>query len=172
VNHALGGGEIDPLSLSQVAGAAGLVNEAFDECAVVVGKETGTESEGDDKEDGEDKDDGEKDNGEKDNGEKDDDEDGKKGVTGISDQYGSQAMGIYPNPITDRFFITLPPGTSQIRSAVIFSITGKPVGHLVIESKPGNENTWEAGTDILTPGIYIIRIESDTGSYSQRFGVQ
>ncbi|MCK4750058.1 MAG: T9SS type A sorting domain-containing protein, partial [Bacteroidales bacterium] len=150
VNHALGGGDITPLSLSHVAGAANLVNEAFDECVVILDQET-AEAVAEGVEGGE--------------------EASKKGITGIADLHGSQ-LGIYPNPVSDRFFFTLPSGTNHISSAVIYNISGLPVRHLVLDSDPGNENTWEVGVDHLMPGIYIMKLETEAGSYSQRFGVQ
>ncbi|MCK4746717.1 MAG: T9SS type A sorting domain-containing protein, partial [Bacteroidales bacterium] len=159
LNMALAGEDISPLGLSQVADAANLVNEAFDECVVVLNDQT-EDLGADPNASGDSNEQGDKEN-----------EDGKKGVTGISDDQSTGNLVIYPNPGFDRFYINLS-GTSQVRSAVIYNISGKPVKNLRDEEVSGWGNVTEIDASDLLPGVYIIRIDTDNGIISERFGIR
>lgn len=163
VNRALGsGGNISPLSLSQLADAANMVNEAFDECVVVL-VETSEDLSGESVE-----------VNPGNTGAKGIDESlyGEKGVTSISDLNDGNAVGIYPNPVSDRLYISLPSGTSYIHSVAIYNITGLLLDHMAIESVTGKDNTFEVDAGHLTPGIYILKVDTGEGSFSQRFGMK
>ncbi|MEN8204307.1 MAG: T9SS type A sorting domain-containing protein [Bacteroidota bacterium] len=162
VNRALGGEDISPLTLSQVSDAATLVNEAFDECVVVKGyaevmpvDETAGES-------------GE---GSGDQNEENETQGGTKGVTGVSDNE-EDVLGIYPNPVMDHFYLSIPSGITEIKYAAIYSLTGAKVMDIVHPITSGMDQVIEINVSHLNKGIYFVRIETAAGFVNERFGVQ
>ncbi len=161
VNLALAGENISPLSLSQVSDAATMVNEAFDECVVVYensGADDATLEEGEEGEEGE--------------GEKDDQEGSTKGITNISKQGSGPQLGIYPNPVKERFYLSIPDGVVNVKSAGIYSMTGILVRSIEHSIKSGMEQLLEIDASDLLEGIYFVRIDTNSGSISRRFAVQ
>jgi len=151
VNDALAGEDISPLSLSQVSDAATMVNEAFDECVVVMemmedemnGEEGGSGEEG-----------------------------STKGVLGISREEAGKILDLYPNPVKDRFFLGIPARVTEISSVGIFDMSGVLVKRIEQEIQSGRDQVIEVNVSQLNTGIYFIRIESGAGSAYKRFGVQ
>jgi len=156
VNDALAGKPIS-VSLSQVADAAGLVNEAFDECVVVIGYAEITPV-------------GEK-TGETDEQKEVADPDGKKGMTGVSDNE-EEELGIYPNPVTDHFYLDMPAGIEDVRQAAIYSTTGVKVMDIEQSIQHGSNQAIEINVSHLNEGVYFVRIEMANGSLTRRFGIQ
>jgi len=160
VNDALGGVEI-PLTLSQVSDAATLVNEAFDECAVVVDyAEIQPLDEA---------------SGEAENSEEVDEElakqGGTKGVTGMSENQEG-ILGIYPNPALDYFNLRIPSSVQQVQHAAIYSLTGVKVMDIPQPIRSGVNQVIEINVSDLHKGIYFVRIQTAAGFVNERFGVQ
>jgi hypothetical protein len=172
VNRALAGEDISPLSLSQVSDAATSVNEAFDECMIVLGEAVNDEP-GNDV--GEIEEGGTEEGSEAEgisNEESDkDDESATNGTTGISDNV-SNTLGLYPNPVMDRFFISLPVKVESVKAASIYSITGTLIKHITDQVASGSKEDIGIDAGELLPGIYFIRVDTDAGTFLQRFGVQ
>lgn len=158
VNMALAGEDIGPLGLSQVSDAAALVNEAFDECVVVLeqGAVEGT-FDGQDPSEGDDK---------------TEDDTFKKGTTGISGSESGNMLGLYPNPVTDRFYFTLPGNVQRINRAAIFDLAGSQVSLITEQLGTNLKQLMEIDADGLNHGMYILRIDTDAGTLTQKFGVQ
>jgi len=157
VNDALAGEDISPLSLSQVSDAATKVNEMFDECKVWTGSETGewnTEAQGMSEDTA--------------NG-----EDGSvKGVLGISRDEAGDILEIYPNPVTDRFYLRIPPRITDITNAGIFDLSGAQVTAIDHSFHSGRDQVIEIDAGQFVPGVYFVRIVSGEGIVYKRFGVQ
>ena len=182
VNMALAGEDISPLTLSMVSDAANLVNEAFDECVVVLEKDTGdnnadTGGEGNA---------GSKEgNGGNESTESTGGTQGSEGgseieamsgatgnVTGIPDAAAGQVMKLYPNPAKDRFYVCVEKETGNIQSAIIYSVSGSPLRILRTEDISRGEQSNSIDISDLAPGLYIIKIDTGTGTFSQRFGIR
>jgi hypothetical protein len=158
VNDALAGVDISPLSLSQVSDAATFVNETFDECVVVLEEEMVDEI----TEVGE---------GSGDEGDDEGEKAGTKGTTGISD-IESNPLGLYPNPVTDQFFISLPSEVKQIQAAAIYNMNGMMMKDIRDRIQSGGDHSIGINAGDLLPGMYFIRVNTETGTIIQRFGVQ
>jgi hypothetical protein len=200
INHALAGEDVSPLSLSQIAEAADMINNAFDECRVVEGmasiQPVSQVSEGE-KDDGE-KDDGEKDDGEKDNGEKGDEDDcdcecqcececeegdegdeGEKGEDGTGDAKGAVGIGdwnytslrVYPNPATDHFRVQLEQEHGQVIAAILYDMNGKAVRN-ILDGQNGNPGSLQAEVSDLLPGIYVLKVTAEGGSFTARIHIR
>ena len=154
VNKALDGGNISSLSLSQVSDAATLVNEAFDECVIVKGNMSSTGEMTNDEEDSK------------------DEESTMKGITSVTGHGSDNALGIYPNPVMDKFYLSIPSQVTNVRSAGIYSMTGVKMKSVVNKIESGKDQVVEIDASDLLQGIYFVRIESDAGSLIKRFGVQ
>ena len=157
VNDALGDEDISPLSLSTVADAAGLVNEAFDECVVVKGYAEITPM----------------DEYSGDNGDQEEEEESytKKGMTGVSDNEET-VLGIYPNPVKDHFYLHIPSGIENVKQAAIYSMTGVKVIDIKESILQGPDQVIEINVNQLKEGVYFVRIEKANGSLTKRFGIQ
>jgi hypothetical protein len=148
VNDALEGKDISPLSLSQVSDAATMVNEAFDECVVVSGYM------------------------EDDSDEAESSDGSTKGVLGISKEEAGKILDLYPNPVTDRFFLGIPARVIDISHVALYNMSGVMVKRIEQQIRSGSEQVIEVDVSQLDPGIYFIRIESGIGSIYKRFGIQ
>lgn len=157
VNAALAGEDIYPLSLSQVADAAGLVNEAFDECVVVIGYAEITPVDEESGETGDQKEVA--------------DSNAKKAMTGVSDTE-EEVLGIYPNPVTDHFYLEMPAGMQDVRQAAIYSISGVKMMDIEQSIQQGSNQTIEINVGHLNEGVYFVRIEMANGYLTKRFGIQ
>jgi hypothetical protein len=133
VNRALAGSDISPLSLSNVAGAAGLVNEAFDECVVVL---TPTD-----------------DGNAGDNGNAGDDGN-TKGTTGVSDTSFEETLKLYPNPTKN--LINIQTQESGAYSIEISSLKGQ-----IIHRNEFTGASYQADLSSLKNGIYFLKISSE-----------
>lgn len=169
VNRALAGEDISPLSLSQVSDAATFINETFDECRIVL-EEAGSNESGGIEGEIEEGEGNEAEGGSKEKGDQED-ESATKGTTGVMDDK-SNALGLYPNPVVDRFFINLPSEVENVKAAAIYSITGMQIMSVVDQVKSLSNDIIGIDAGELMPGIYIIKVDTDAGTFIQRFGTQ
>ena len=143
VNSALAGYDITPLSLSNVADAAALVNEAFDECVLVIYPVETNPDEGDEGEDGDDGNDGEEDaNGD------------QKGTTGVSDASFEEALKLYPNPT--RNLITIQTQESGSYFIEISTLNGQ-----LIHKSEFSGASYQTDLSSLENGVYFLKIRSE-----------
>ena len=75
------------------------------------------------------------------------------------------AFESYPNPATDRLFITTPNLKFQNVAVEIFEANGSSI---LAKEILVNENTISVDISFLSQGIYIVRLESDTANYSKK----
>jgi len=145
VNAALGGEDISPLNLTDVAYAAKMVNGAFEGCvAVEFGTDEGSEDGGD-----------------------------KGATTGVENLTLSEDdLGLYPNPVMERFYLQISASVFNVKRAGVYSMTGMKVLHLENQIQPGADQVIEVDASGLVKGFYFVRIETDSGAISRRFGVQ
>ncbi len=157
VNEALGGEDISPLSLNDVAYAAKMVNGAFEGCvAVEFDPEEGT---GDGTGEVEDKGSNEGSD--------------KGAATGVGDlTLSDEDLGLYPNPVMERFYLHISASITGVKRAGVYSMTGLKVKHLEDQIQPGADQVIEVDAGDLVKGFYFVRIETDSGAISRRFGVQ
>ncbi len=144
VNSALAGYDITPLSLSNVADAAALVNEAFDECVLMIYPVETDPDEGEEGVEGEEGEEG------------DDDAKGdQKGTTGVSDASFEEALKLYPNPA--RNLITIQTQESGSYSIEISSLNGQ-----IIHKSEFTGASYQADLSSLENGVYFLKIQSET----------
>lgn len=147
VNKALAGKDISPLTLSHIADAAAVINEAFDECVIVLdaaGPDFFEESdEGEESSEGEDKRPDGYFNGLEANG-----------TTGVPDSEIDKVISIYPNPAREIINLqTKEPGNYSI---VINSLNGQ-----CIHTGEFNGESLQIDLSSLQAGIYFLTIRSD-----------
>ena len=143
VNSALAGNDITPLSLSNVADAAATVNEAFDECVLVIYPVATDPDEGDEGDEGEEGDEVEYDaNGD------------LKGTTGVSDASFEEDLKLYPNPT--RNLITIQTQESGSYFIEISTLNGQ-----VIQKNEFSGTSYQADLSSMENGLYFLKIKSE-----------
>ena len=93
-------------------------------------------------------------------------------MLGISREEAGNILEIYPNPVTDRFFLSIPARVKDIRDAAIYDISGVKVFTIEQSLRSGVDQVIEVDASQLNPGIYFIRVDSGVGTVFKRFGVQ
>lgn len=69
---------------------------------------------------------------------------------------------VYPNPATDLINVQSP---SIVKSIMIFDISGK----LALLQKPMTTGNIPISVSDLSKGVYLIKIETEEGSYTEKF---
>ena len=162
VNEALGGGDVGSLTLSQISDAATLVNEAFDECVVVISSRDMNPIEGVS---------GQVGGSPEEEEEEDEKLGGTKGLTGISGDQ-ENVLGIFPNPVTDWFYLHIPSEVGSVNHAAVYSLTGVKVMSLDHPIEGDSDQQIHMDVSHLIRGIYVVRIESAAGLFTSRFSIQ
>lgn len=78
-----------------------------------------------------------------------------------TDQKSNQDMSVIPNPSDNHIKITLNHG-KFVKKLTVFDVSGKEIDHILTKK----ESTVEYSTKLLKDGLYLLRIEDETG---QRF---
>jgi hypothetical protein len=81
-------------------------------------------------------------------------------------------LGIYPNPVTDHFYLEIPSGIGDVKQAAIYSVTGVKVMDIEQTIQQGTDQVIEINVSHLNEGIYFVRVEMANGSLTKRFGIQ
>lgn len=66
----------------------------------------------------------------------------------------------YPNPANDKITMTNFPGHHNALTVELLNLTGRKIDAFVL---PANQNWFEYNSSILSPGIYFVKIPSDSG---------
>ena len=92
-------------------------------------------------------------------------------MTGVSDNE-EEVIGIYPNPVMDYFYLSIPSSVVDVKQAAIYSLSGAKVMDIGQPILQGDDQVIEINVSHLIHGIYFVRIETATGSHNKRFGIQ
>jgi hypothetical protein len=74
--------------------------------------------------------------------------------------------------VMDRFYLHISASVINVKRAGVYSMTGLKVIHLENQLQPGADQVFEVDASDLVKGFYFVRIETDSGAISRRFGVQ
>lgn len=81
--------------------------------------------------------------------------------TGI-EEASTDKLLIYPNPVTDILYIQSP---SLVQSVQVLDISGK----LLLEQKPLTTGNIPVSVSNLSKGVYLIKIETEEGTHTEKF---
>jgi hypothetical protein len=92
-------------------------------------------------------------------------------TTAVRELNGHQALGLYPNPVTDRAMIDVSALDGAVQSYSVFDIVGKRI------LQQNSVNVKSGTVEMLLPatirnGTYILNLITDKGVYSAKFVVK
>jgi hypothetical protein len=73
---------------------------------------------------------------------------------------------LHPNPVQDKFRVTLPQGAAGVRTAIL-DATGKV--HATDAHKPISDTELEVDAASLRQGLYLLRLQTDKGTHVLKF---
>ena len=79
-------------------------------------------------------------------------------------EQGEQYSRIYPNPATDRVTIET---QSNLKHVSIFSLNGQKVYEIALD-----QNSLDLNVEFLNSGIYIIQIDTDSGTKTKKLNIK
>ncbi len=78
-------------------------------------------------------------------------------------------LNIYPNPVKENLFLNVNLRESENISLQVIDAMGKKHYSSKHENLTAGKHTFEINSEILSSGIYFIRIETDKGSVIVKF---
>ena len=87
---------------------------------------------------------------------------GTSDITGIDKQLGEDGIKVYPNPINGNTTITYLSSGEKV-SINLFDIQGRKQAHLFTGAKPRGKQLLKWNSNGISPGKYIVTIESPSG---------
>ncbi|WP_196889402.1 T9SS type A sorting domain-containing protein [Aureivirga sp. CE67] len=88
------------------------------------------------------------------------------GVLNIADQFKDQSISVYPNPAKNQISIS---ADNAIKNIQIFDILGASV---LERNMSADQNNTLLSLENLNSGVYLIRVESEKGSYSDKLIIE
>jgi hypothetical protein len=76
------------------------------------------------------------------------------------------SIRLHPNPVQDKFRVTLPQGAAGVRTAIL-DATGKV--HATDAHKPVSDTELEVDAASLRQGLYLLRLQTDKGTHVLKF---
>ena len=115
-----------------------------------------------------DDDNGDDDNGDDDNGDDDNGDDDNGDETSVSDPQSNVGVTVYPNPATHQVAVRIENGQT-VDNIRIFDLQGREVVHH--HARSSDDNVFELNVHTLNPGLYIIKLETESGVMQQKLTI-